>query len=219
MGRRARERERIDPMRLHVRHGHLREHLARYRLARALLTGRVLDAGCGTGYGSAMLSAAPQVTEVVGIDRDRETVEQARERYGAPGLRFAVGDLLSPAISALGLFDGIACLEVLEHLSEPEELLRRMDHCLAPGGRLIVSTPLGLGRERPSAQPFHHFQLRRCEFETMLRARFSYRLFGQKGETIEAWRPGMRYFLILALCRSRCERSGSQGAAMDGNTG
>ncbi len=190
-------------MRVRLTHGQLREHLARYRFAAAMLGGRVLDAGCGSGYGTALLAAAPQIGRVVGVDRDARAVAQAEKSYAGPEVSFERRDLLGPALVSLAPFEGIACLEVLEHLPEPELLLQRLDHCLAAGGRLLISTPLGQGRDRPTAQPFHYFQLRRSEFERLLRPRFDFALFGQKGEMIERWRPGGRYFLMLALCRPR----------------
>jgi 2-polyprenyl-3-methyl-5-hydroxy-6-metoxy-1,4-benzoquinol methylase len=202
-------RERIDPLRHSGRDGTLREHLARYRFASGMLQGRVLDAGCGTGYGGLILAADPRIREVVGVDRDARSIAHARRYYAAPNVEHVAADLLSPAMRALGRFDGIACLEVLEHLPAPERLLEMLDGLLAPGGRLIVSTPLGAGRAVPSAQPGHLFQLRRAEFVAMLQPRFEWRLYGQKGETIEIRRPGGRYFLVIALCRSRADRAGA----------
>jgi 2-polyprenyl-3-methyl-5-hydroxy-6-metoxy-1,4-benzoquinol methylase len=190
-------------MRHRLAHGTLREHLARYRFAAELLGGRVLDAGCGTGYGAAMLAAAPAVREVVGVDRDARAVRHASRYYAAPGVRFATLDLLDPALAGLGTFDGIALFEVLEHGESPERLLAALAASLAPGGGLLLSTPLGRGRGVPSRQPGHAFQLRRAELIALLRPRFEFRLYGQKGEGIESWRPGGRYFLMLALCRSR----------------
>ena len=53
------------------------EHLARYRWAGALVEGkRVLDAGCGTGYGSELL-ASQGAAEVVGVDVDADAIEAA----------------------------------------------------------------------------------------------------------------------------------------------
>jgi len=198
-------RERLEPLHHRLGHGGLREHFARYRFAADVLAGRILDAGCGTGYGAAMLAAAPGVTEVLGVDADARAVRHAARYYAAASIRFRRQDLLDPSLALLGTFDGIACLEVLEHVAEPERLFEALDLALAPGGRLLVSTPLGRGRDAPTRQPGHHFQLRRAEFEGLLRPRFYFRLFGQKGEGIESWRPGGRYFLMLALCRARLD--------------
>lgn len=206
MARSGWERERIDPVRLGVRHGTVREHVARYRFAAERLAGRVLDAGCGTGYGSLLIAGNPAVREVIAVDCDERSIAHARNTYRAVGLDFRQADLLGASLHELGLFDRIVCLEVLEHLAQPERLLAQLDLCLAPGGRLIVSTPLGKGRAVPSSQPGHHFQLLRAEFEAMLAPRFRFQLFGQKGETIEMWRPGHRYFLMLAVCGSLQDR-------------
>ncbi|MBD3236094.1 MAG: methyltransferase domain-containing protein [Candidatus Eisenbacteria bacterium] len=202
------ERARLEPMRHRADHGGLREHLARYRFCAERVRGRVLDAGCGSGYGTHLLASARAAGEVVGLDRSADAVAYAAAHYAGPGVRFARADLLSGALAGWGQFNTIVCLEVLEHLPAPERLLSGLDGALRPGGRLIVSTPLGRGRAVASGQPDHCFQLRRDEFERMLHARFVFRLFGQKGETIERWRPGHRYFLMLALCRSRWERDG-----------
>jgi len=212
MGRDLWYRERVEPLQHTLRHGTLREHLARYRFAASLLQGRLLDAGCGTGYGSAILAQAPAVSEVVGVDRDRRAVGHARQYYSGSRVRFQMRDLLDPDMFALGTFDAIACLEVLEHIVLPERLLEALDLCLAPGGRLLISTPLGRGLTAPTRQPGHAFQLRRVELMALLRPRFEFRLYGQKGEGIESWRPGGRYFLVLALCRSRSDvRSARRG--------
>jgi 2-polyprenyl-3-methyl-5-hydroxy-6-metoxy-1,4-benzoquinol methylase len=196
--------ERIEPMRLGLRHGRSREHVARYRFAAERVRGRVLDAGCGSGYGSLMLAAAPMVREVVGIDRDARSLAWARRFYGGPRVRYEQAELGDGRLARLGRFDAVVCLEVLEHLHDPEGLLARLDGLLAPGGALIVSTPLGAGRAAATRQPHHAFQLRREEFTALLRPRFDYRLFGQRHEQIESWRAEGRYFLMLAVCRSRC---------------
>lgn len=211
MARDAWHRERIEPMFHRLEHGLLREHLARYRFAAELARGRVLDAGCGTGYGTLMLAAAAAVDRVLGVDIDGRSIERARRFYAGPRVAFVRGDLATGALVGLGCFDTIVCLEVLEHLPDPAGLIAHLDRCLAPGGKLILSTPLGKGRAVPSSQPFHFFQLRRDELEQLLAPRFRARLFGQKGELIEAWRPGGRYFLMVAICRSRseCPREGS----------
>jgi len=213
-------RERLEPMRHRLAHGLLREHLARYRWVADGLRGRVLDAGCGTGYGSLILASSPRVREVLGVDADSRAIAHARRFYGSPRVGFLHLDVASDAAQALGCFDGVVCLEVLEHLERPERLLASLHLLLAPGGRLWISTPLGRGRAVPSAQEGHRFQLRRDEFERLLAGRFRLRLYGQKGEGIEPWRRGARYFLMLACCEARTDAgaAGAKRAAGAGRT-
>src|SRR3954454_10243994 len=65
----------------------LNEHLARYSFAARLARGkRVLDAGCGAGYGSAELARIAE--SVVGVDVAAEAVEHAREHYPRHNLSF-----------------------------------------------------------------------------------------------------------------------------------
>src|SRR3954454_23645008 len=52
---------------------------------------RVLDIGCGTGYGSAHL-LQQGASEVLGIDQDRRSIEYARAHYPFPGLQFVLTD-------------------------------------------------------------------------------------------------------------------------------
>src|ERR1700722_5875027 len=72
----------------------LNEHLARYAFAARLSRRkRVLDAGCGAGYGSAEL--ARTAASVLGIDCSAEAIAYARAQYPVPNLRFEEGDCLS----------------------------------------------------------------------------------------------------------------------------
>src|SRR5947209_13439233 len=65
----------------------LNEHMARYAFAARLARGkRVLDAGCGAGYGSAELAHTAQT--VVGIDVSPDAVTFARANYRLPNLTF-----------------------------------------------------------------------------------------------------------------------------------
>src|SRR5947209_10327949 len=68
----------------------LNEHIARYAFAARLAHGkRVLDAGCGAGYGSAELAHTAQ--SVIGMDISAEAVEFARANYRLPNLTFEQG--------------------------------------------------------------------------------------------------------------------------------
>ena len=122
-------------------------HLAAYRFARAHATGRtVLDAGCGEGYGTALL--AEVAARVVGIDRP-DAVRVAAARHRAPQLEFHAHDLERPG--ALGeRFDLVVSFQVIEHVADPEGFLRAL---AASAGALVVTTPNRL--MSVSENPYH----------------------------------------------------------------
>jgi SAM-dependent methyltransferase len=135
----------------------LNEHLARYSFAARLSRRkRVLDAGCGAGYGSAEL--ARTAASVLGIDRSAEAIAFARERYPAPNLRFEEGDC-AKLLAADESIDLLVAFEVIEHLEDWRGFLREARRVLAPAGQFIVSTPNKLyyseSRREAGPNPFH----------------------------------------------------------------
>jgi 2-polyprenyl-3-methyl-5-hydroxy-6-metoxy-1,4-benzoquinol methylase len=128
----------------------LERHLAAYRWAATKAQGkRVLDAGCGEGYGAALL--AGHATSVVGMDR-AEPVATAQARHRAPNLEYRIADL--ERLEALGeQFDLVVSFQVIEHLPDPVGFLRGLRACTAPGGELIVTTPNRL--MSVSENPYH----------------------------------------------------------------
>ena len=152
----------------------LNEHMARYTFAARLAAGkRVLDAGCGAGYGAAEL--AHVASSVVGADIAAEAVGFAREHYPLPNLRFE-----QASCTALphpdGGFDLVVAFEVIEHLADWRGLLLEARRLLAPGGQFIVSTPNRLyyteSRGVHGANPFHVHEFDFEEFRSELSAVF-----------------------------------------------
>ncbi len=143
------------------------EHVARYAWSAPLAAGRrVLDAGCGTGYGAALL-AGQQDAQVTGIDVSEEAIDACRAHYGEQ-VTFTVGDVLDlPFVD--DSFDFVACFEVLEHV-DAERATDEIRRVLAPGGHLAVSTP---NREvYPEGNPFHVREFLRDEFAELLKPHF-----------------------------------------------
>jgi len=144
----------------------LNEHLARYLFAARLARGkRVLDAGCGAGYGSAELAGAAD--RVVGFDRAAEAVDFARAHYQLPNLFFeqaTCGAIPHPE----GAFDLVVAFEVIEHLEDWRGFLGEARRVLAPTGQFIVSTPNKLyyaeSRGEAGENPFHAHEF---EFEEL----------------------------------------------------
>lgn len=99
---------------------------------------RVLDLGCATGSLAKVLTA--RGCTVVGVERDPEAAELAREHCHA----VVVADLATTDLSELaelGPFDVVVAADVLEHLVEPARVLRAALGHLADGGYLVTSIP------------------------------------------------------------------------------
>jgi 2-polyprenyl-3-methyl-5-hydroxy-6-metoxy-1,4-benzoquinol methylase len=117
-------------------------HQARYEFAAPFVQGlRVLDVGCGEGYGAALLSQ--HAHDVVAIDYSPAVIEHASKTYQTANLRFTVADA-TRLDASLGIFDVVTCFEVIEHLEDPNGFLAVIAHTLSPNGWLFLSTPNGL---------------------------------------------------------------------------
>jgi 2-polyprenyl-3-methyl-5-hydroxy-6-metoxy-1,4-benzoquinol methylase len=114
------------------------EHLARYWWASGLVGGRrVLDAGCGVGYGTAMLAGAG-AAEAIGIDVSADSVATAAAAH--PDVRFVAADLHELPFED-DRFDFISCFEVIEHVDRQEAAITELSRVLAPDGILAISSP------------------------------------------------------------------------------
>ena len=154
----------------------LNEHMARYHFAVRLARGkRVLDAGCGAGYGSAELADVAE--SVTGIDIAPVAVEYARAHYAQPNLAFEEASCTQLPF-ADGAFDLVVAFEVIEHLENWRDFLQELRRVLAPAGQVIVSTPNRLyyteSRGGDGANPFHVHEFDFEEFNRELKQYFPY---------------------------------------------
>lgn len=99
---------------------------------------RVLDVGCGSAWlAGAML---PGGHEVVSMDVSTVNPQRALVRYPSARHYAVVADVFNlPFVD--GLFDFIVAGEVIEHVPDPGAFLAALLRVLAPGGRLVVTTP------------------------------------------------------------------------------
>jgi 2-polyprenyl-6-hydroxyphenyl methylase/3-demethylubiquinone-9 3-methyltransferase len=130
----------MGPARLTFIRDYLLRHFKRGAGAGPPLTGlTVLDIGCGGGLISEPL--ARMGGHVTAIDPAEENVEAARQHAGPQGLAInyragRVEDLLAESAA----FDAIVCLEVLEHVPDPQVFLNTCASLVRPGGAFILST-------------------------------------------------------------------------------
>jgi len=116
-------------------------HIERYEFAaRRLPAGRLLDAGCGVGYGTRLLvERSDCVRRALGVDISPEAIAYAQSRYGGPQIDFRVDNVLS--FEDRAGFHGIVALEIVEHVDEPEALIDHLLTMLHPSGVLVASVP------------------------------------------------------------------------------
>jgi SAM-dependent methyltransferase len=156
--------ERVIPG--HVNDDLWSEHVARYAFARRYVEGkRVLDAGCGTGYGSAEL--AQSAAEVIGLDIAPDAIEYASANYPIPGLRFLESSCIAVPFPAES-FDIVVAFEVIEHLTGYHAFLDECARVLTAEGFLIVSSPnkryYAETRAAIGPNPYHEHEFEASEF-------------------------------------------------------
>jgi len=98
-----------------------------------------LDFGCGPGT---LIGALPHDRSSIGVDIARSQIDYAVKSYRTENHRFELVDGQSLPFPS-NHFDCVTCIEVFEHLPMDaiEGILRQLHQILAPGGRLIVTTP------------------------------------------------------------------------------
>ncbi len=154
----------------------------RYQLVTQSITrqkGAILDVGCGNGQGSLLLQN-PGFT-LTGVDLSEIGVSEAQKR----GVNAFVCDLETDEIP--GKYDVIVCMEVLEHVQFPLEILKKLKNNLNPKGELIISLPnefhllrrlqILVGRQDFSQYDFPHLRF----FDR----KEAYRLIRDAGYTLE----------------------------------
>ena len=98
--------------------------------------GRVLDVGCGEGRtGSSLRDAG--ASWISGIEIDPEVAKRAAGAYD----EVRAGPVETELDSVTGPFDTVLLYDVLEHLVDPWEVLRRLHAVAAEGARVHVSLP------------------------------------------------------------------------------
>jgi hypothetical protein len=162
--------------------GVAQQHWHRYAFARPLVAGkRVLDAACGEGYGSALL--ARHAASVLALDADAPTIAHARQRYGAPNLRFEIADVARLEHLAPASVDVVVCFGTLERVQAQDAVLAGFARLLTDDGVLLVSAPDRRVADdaAASAGVVAGRALYREEFEALLGRHFPRcRLYGQR---------------------------------------
>lgn len=97
--------------------------------------GRILDIGCATGL---FLNEMKQTGwEAFGIEISKYAANYAKERFNIP---IYIGDLNQAGYQS-AFFDVVTMWDVLEHVSDPINVLSEIARIIKPGGLLLLSLP------------------------------------------------------------------------------
>ena len=102
----------------------------------------VLDVGCGAG-GKSMYYVHLGAKKVVGIDiveRYAEESKKLSEELGIEGFEFYLRDAKDTGFDD-NTFDTVIMNDAMEHVAEPEAVLKELKRILKPGGRVYVNFP------------------------------------------------------------------------------
>jgi 2-polyprenyl-6-hydroxyphenyl methylase/3-demethylubiquinone-9 3-methyltransferase len=100
----------------------------------------VLDVGCGGGILSEAM--ARRGARVLGIDLAKAALEVAELHAldTAVSIRYQLTSAEELARTAPASFDIITCMEMLEHVPEPEHVIDALARTVRPGGHVFIST-------------------------------------------------------------------------------
>ena len=119
----------LNPLRL----SYIQQHIA-------LNNKRILDVGCGGGILSESLTKAG--AEVTGIDLTPAIIDVAQQhaKQEQLSIQYQCISVEEFAPTQANQFDGITCLEMLEHVPDPTSIVKACATLLKPGGMLFFST-------------------------------------------------------------------------------
>jgi len=111
-------------------------HLIAYKEADKIISGEVLEIGCGEGYGMALLG--PKADSYKAVDKYLPKIKPLE-----------IGDSVSfeqmnlPPLKGMeaNSFDQIFSFQVIEHIEDDELFVAEMHRVLKPGGKAIITTP------------------------------------------------------------------------------
>lgn len=133
-------------------------HVVAYEFALQPAQGaKVVDIGCGEGYGPAIL--AQNAREVLGVDIAPEVVDHARRCYGSDTVSFEVMEVNHLEIPD-GAFDLAVSFQVVEHLVDESGYFSEMARVIDADGKAIITTPNRLTISPGCDKPINPFHLR-----------------------------------------------------------
>lgn len=115
-----------------------------YRLLKRYLNEHqvcILDYGCGAGDTLVALSKFNRALNLTGCDINQEYLDYTKTRISTTINLKSIEKLKQDSETNSQIYDVVMCLQVIEHLNDPNEFYRLCSRLLKKGGILFITTP------------------------------------------------------------------------------
>ncbi|UXP33205.1 class I SAM-dependent methyltransferase [Reichenbachiella agarivorans] len=141
--------------------------LKAYYVAQPMVSGTVLEPGCGEGRGIELL--APQADQYLALDKIQSVIDALKLKYDSVDFRQAVFPPFDGLVD--NTFDTVISFQVIEHIQDDLLFLKEIHRVLKPGGKAIITTPnikMSLSRN-----PWHVREYTSAELKELAQGIFS----------------------------------------------
>ena len=169
------ERLNLDKKNLNKFKVDIGKHLTRYNFANLFIknNAEVLDAACGVGYGTSILSQ--KAKSIIGIDYSKAAIKFAKQNYKNKKIKFIESNILKYKPNKK--FDAIVSLETLEHINREDGInwIKKCYNILKKNGIFVCSSPLlRIRNGKPFiTNPHHLYEMKKTELEKILKTTFN----------------------------------------------
>ena len=181
-------------------------HIRRYDFSASCLLdsklkgSKILDFGCGSGYGSKLLTIAFPDTNIVSYDVSKEAIEYAKENNGHEHINYAEDYEI---VKNSAPYDSIFLIDMIEHLetSERDRVMKDLMET-SPSAVFFISTPLNDYVGQSPSNPHHINCFNREAFEVFLKQYFSSaELWHVDWNFSRLMAPGEPFGKVIAICK------------------
>jgi len=136
------------------------------------VNGKVIDIGCGTGFGTHLFTRGAQ--EVHGIEMDENALKFAQRVFSNGNLVFHQNDITQMFVPQIesNRYDFVIMIDVIEHIDNDLLAIKNCKKLLKPSGTFICSTPNSLCRYRKSENHIREYEP--SQYKKLLKEVFDY---------------------------------------------